>query len=135
MPYGPSHWGKPRKFAQSSNGHSGSSLTARVETATSTTRAGIVPIVPGLGVETVRFRFARSQARRLELVRRCGPTIRHEPGVPGEMAWTSSQKSTFESGRAFGAAASSPVLSSPDDHPFGNDSRIWPAKKYFVVYV
>ena len=81
MPYGSPHCGNNRKLAQAFAGQPGSSLTAPSETPMSTTRARIVPILPLLGLETVKFGFFWSKARRLALVGLGGPTRCGYPGI------------------------------------------------------
>src|SRR4249919_1299142 len=99
------------KFAQAFAGQPGSSLTALSATPMSTTWARIVPILPVVGLDTVRFGFDWSQASRLAAVRRGGPTRCNDPGF---VAYGSSQKTTRESGFCFADALNSPVLSSCD---------------------
>ena len=83
-----------------------------------------MPILPAVGLETVRFGFFWSQARRSLLVRRSGPSRCQNPGVTVLVVYTSSQKMSFAFGVFLGQARNSPVLSSPEYQPFAKVSVI-----------
>ena len=126
---------KNRKLAQGFAGQPGSSLTAPSETPMSTTRARIVPILPLLGLETVKFGFFWSKAKRLALV---GLGRAYAVWVSGDRRphriHVFPEDLLVPSGCSWADAPNSPVLSSPENQPFANRSVISPAKKYLVWY-